>query len=386
MNTMLGSLSPEQSALVDSLEGTLRRVSPPDRVQRLDAEKAFDSDLHAALGDLGVLGLGIPEALDGAGGDARDQILMLELLARRATSTGIYMVVHYLITGLLRDYANTAQREEYLRPLARGRKFGAFCLTEAGGGTDILSTMGTRARRIPGGWSLSGEKMWISGATFCDFMIVLARTSEDRTRGITMFMVPGKGAGISARRLDTMAINGYPTCEVVLNDVRLPEDAVLGEVDMGFMQVLTALNSERLNAAAAVNGIGRGALEAAVAYAGERRAFGRPIGQFQALQHRLSAVSIAIEAAWALVREAARSHVAGEPVEVISSMAKYASSKAAIQATDIGMEAMGTAGFDLRHPMQRYYRDCRLHVFAPLNNDMILNFVGERWLHLPRCY
>ncbi len=382
----MSSLSEVNAMFAESIDRTIERVSPLQKVQKLDAEKAFDHDLHKALAEIGVLGTGVPDAMGGSDGDAEAQAIALESLGRLATSTAIYMVVHFLVCGLLRDYATSAQRERYLKPLVQGKIFGSFCLTEAGGGTDILTAMKTRARRDGDDWVISGSKMWISGATFCDFLIVLARTGENRARGITMFLVPKDSAGVTATRLATFAINSYPTCEVNLEDVRVPSDAVLGQVDMGFMQVLTALNSERLNAAAAVNGIGRGALETAVNYARERQAFGRVIGQFQALQHRLAEVGIALESSWALTLEAARQHASNTPAEVISSMAKYASSKAAVAATDVGMEALASAAFDLSSPMQRYYRDCRLHVFAPLNNDMILNFVSERWLELPRSY
>ncbi|MCK1394436.1 acyl-CoA dehydrogenase family protein [Bradyrhizobium sp. 1] len=380
------SLSDELAMLAESVEKTVERVSPLQKVQKLDAEKTFDRELHQALAEIGVLGVGVPEEMEGSGGSAEAQALVLEILGRMATSSAVYMVVHFLVTGLLRDYATDAQRKQYLEPLMKGESFGSFCLTEAGGGTDILTAMKTKARRDGNDWILSGSKMWISGATFCNFMVVLARTGENRARGITMFLLPRETPGIEASRLATFAINGYPTCEVHFDNVRVPASAVLGQIDMGFMQVLTALNNERLNAAAAVTGIGRGALETAVTYAKERQAFGRPIGQFQALQHRLSAVGIALEAAWSLTLEAARRHAAGGSAEVLSSMAKYAASKAAVSAADIGMEAMASAGFDQASPMQRYYRDCRLHVFAPLNNDMVLNFVSERWLGLPRSY
>lgn len=379
-------LSEENAMFAQSLDRTIERVSPSQKVQKLDAEKAFDYDLHKALAEIGVLGTGVPEDMGGTAGGAEAQAIALESLGRLATSTAIYMVVHFLVSGLLRDYANSAQRERYLQPLMRGEIFGSFCLTEAGGGTDILAAMKTKARREGDVWVINGSKMWISGATFCNFFVVLARTGENRARGITMFLVPKETAGITVSRLSTFAINGYPTCEVNFDEVRVPVDAVLGQVDSGFMQVITALNSERLNAAAAVNGIGRGALATAVAYARERKAFGRSIGQFQAVQHRLAAVGIALESAWSLTLEAARKHAAGVSAEVISSMAKYASSKAAVAATDIGMETLASAAFETNSPMQRYYRDCRLHVFAPLNNDMILNFVSERWLELPRSY
>ncbi|HZD25913.1 MAG TPA: acyl-CoA dehydrogenase, partial [Alphaproteobacteria bacterium] len=268
----------------------------------------------------------------------------------------------------------------------RGEMKPAFALTEPGGGTDVLASVKTRARRDGDGWVLNGSKMWISAAARADVITVIARTGEHRTRGMSMFAVPGDAKGLSVCELDTAAINGLDTCEVAFDEVRLPGDAVLGEVDQGFMQVLSTLNSERLNAAAVATGIGRGAHREAVAYAREREAFGRPIGQFQALQHRLVKSGVALEAAWLLTLRAAALDAAGEPFDVASSMAKLATAEAGVEAVHVGMEVMGGAGIDNRLPMQRYYRDIRLYVFAPITNDMITNYLGERWLDLPRSF
>ncbi|MDP6344623.1 MAG: acyl-CoA dehydrogenase family protein, partial [Alphaproteobacteria bacterium] len=338
------------------------------------------------LGELGIMGLGIPEDEGGAGGSAVEQVLALEILGRKATSLAVFTVVQYMATKLLRHYGSAAQKAERLAPLCRGEIKPAFALTEAAGGTDVLASITTKGERVGDGWRLNGTKMWISGAALADVITVIARTGEHRSRGMTMFAVPRGTKGLGVRELDTFAIFGLDTCEVVFDEVSLPAEAVLGEVDQGFMQVLSTLNSERLNAAAVATGIGNGALRAATEYARERQAFGRPIGQFQALQHRLVNAGVDLEAAWLLTLRAADDDAAGRPFDVSSSMAKLATAKAGLAAADVGMEVMGGAGVDVALPMQRYYRDIRLYIFAPLTNDMITNYLGENWLDLPRSF
>lgn len=372
----------EQRLFAGAVDGAILRAAPAEHVQRLDNDKRFDDGLHAALAGLGVMGVGVPEAEGGSDGSAVEQVLALERLGDRATSMAVFMVVHFMATHLLSDYGSTEQKRRLLPPLCRGETKFAFALTESGGGTDVLASVKTRARRDGDGWLLSGSKMWISGAARADWLIVLARTAEHRTRGFTMFLVPGGAPGLAVREVDTMAIHGLDTCEVALQDVRLPADAVLGALDQGFPQVLATLNAERLHAAAVACGIARGAHRFALDYARERHAFGRPIGQFQALQHRLVRSGVGLEAAWLLTLRAATEQAA----DVSSSMAKLAASEAALDATHVGMEVLGGAGFDMGLPMQRWFRDARLYVFAPLTNDMVVNYLAERWLGLPRSF
>jgi acyl-CoA dehydrogenase len=372
----------EQRLFADAVDGAILRAAPVEHVQRLDNEKRFDDGLHAALAALGVMGVGVPEADGGSGGSAVEQVLALERLGDRATSMAVFMVVHFMATHLLSDYASAEQRRRLLPPLCRGEAKFAFALTESGGGTDVLASVKTRARRDGDGWLLSGSKMWISGAARADWLIVLARTAEHRSRGFTMFLVPGGAPGLAVREVDTMAIHGLDTCEVALQDVRLTADAVLGALDQGFPQVLATLNAERMHAAAVACGIARGAHRFALDYARERHAFGKPIGQFQALQHRLVRSGVGLEAAWLLTLRAATEQAA----DVSSSMAKLAASEAALDATHVGMEVLGGAGFDMGLPMQRWFRDARLYVFAPLTNDMVVNYLAERWLGLPRSF
>lgn len=379
---MTFALTEEQRLFAEAVDGAILRTARQEHVQRLDNEKRFDDALHAALAALGVMGVGVPEADGGSGGSAVEQVLALERLGDRATSMGVFMVVHFMATHLLADYGSAEQKSRLLPPLCRGETKFAFALTEPGGGTDVLASVRTRARRDGDGWRLSGSKIWISGAARADWLIVLARTAEHRTRGFTMFLVPRTAPGLAVRELDTMAIHGLDTCEVAFDDVALSADAVLGALDQGFPQVLATLNAERLHAAAVACGIARGAHRFALDYAKERRAFGKPIGQFQALQHRLVRSGVGLEAAWLLTLRAA----AGPADDVASAMAKLAASEAALQATHVGMEILGGAGFDMALPMQRWFRDARLYVFAPLTNDMIANHLAERWLGLPRGF
>lgn len=379
-------LEPAQVELRRRIEAEVQRVSPLPRALELDRQKQFDVELRDALARAGVLGLGTAESEGGTGGTTIEQAVVLEVLGRHATSMAVYCVVTFLVTRMLRLYGSAQQKDKWLKPLMTGRLQAAFCLTEEAGGTDILGNTRTTARLHEGGWLLNGDKTWVSGATDSDVLLVVARTSEHRTRGLTVFAVPVTAKGVARVKLQTMALNGYPSCRVVLKDVHVPANGVVGVVDEGLKQIMSALNGERTNAAAVTNGVARGALEAALVRVRSRQAFGKPIGQFQAVQHRLAACAVQVELAWGAVLEAARKDAAGEPTDVLSGIAKLASSKASIATTDAGMELMAAAGFLEQEVMQRYFRDARLHVFAPVNNDMVLNLLAERWLELPRSY
>ena len=383
---MFVRITEDENIYCDALEKLLLEVASVQRVQAFDNEKAFDVELHNSLAGIGAWGIGVDEALGGSGAGPVLQVMTLELLGRHATSMAVFGVIQYMATRLLIQYGSEPQRDELLAPLCAGEVRASFCMTESGGGTDILASMKTRATKTADGWCLNGTKYWISGASSSDVLIVVARTSEHRSRGITLFLVPTNQSGVSTTVLDTFAINGYDTCEVNFNDVELPADAVLGTVDQGFMQVLGTLNSERLNASAVASGIGRGAHRLALDYAKEREAFGRPIGQFQALQHKLVHVGVDLEAAWTMTVHAARLEEEGHDVAIESAMAKLATSGAGQRAAELGMEVLGAAAFDVGYPMQRYFRDIRLYSFAPLTDNMIANFLGERWLGLPRSY
>ena len=204
--------------------------------------------------------------------------------------------------------------------------------------------------------------------------------------GVTMFLVPADAAGVEVREIETFGIHGMSTCEVFLDDVSLPPTAVLGEVDHGMRQVFATINREGLNAAAACIGVGRGALEVVLAHVREREVFGRPVGSFQAPQHRLVDAAVAVESARSLMVRAAEIEVAGGRADVLASMAKLVASEAAERACLAGMQLMGGMGYTRQVPLQRFFRDGRLWSFSPLTNEMVRNRIGEQHLRLPRSY
>ena len=382
----MSSFTQEQVLFEDTLIKAISRTSPPEKVARLDAAKTFDTELYATLAALGVWGLGVEEELGGSGGTNIEQLIALRTLGNLSTSMAVFCVVQFMLTRLLKDNASESQKRTWLEPLASGRAKASFCLTEAGGGTDILRAMKTRARKVDDGWILNGSKMWISGATTSDFYIVLARTSDGKTEGVSTLIVPSKTPGISATEVDTFAINGYDTCQVFFDNVKVPADNLLGVEGQGFRQVLATLNSERINASAVALGIAQGAIRYAADYAKDRAAFNKTLSQLQSVQHKLANVATSLELAWSYLLQTAVLDDQGKPVDVASSMVKLAASDVAKRAADTGMEILGAAGFDTSGPMQRYYRDHRLYVFAPVNDEMCRNLIAERYFGFKRAF
>ncbi|KUR64038.1 MULTISPECIES: acyl-CoA dehydrogenase family protein [Paenarthrobacter] len=354
-----------------------------------DEDETYDVELFRALAKAGFVQL--ESRIGGAKAKHRSQTIVLEELGARATSMGVSFVVQYMGVELLHSFGTPEQQERFLAPLFAGDAKMSFALSEPAGGTDVARAMTTKAVQQPdGSFVINGAKKWIGGASDADYLIVLARTSgiqRSSIDGITMFIVPRSTPGIETQSIDTMGIRALEQCDIQFTDVRVPAELVLGHVDKGFRHVLGTLNGERLNGAAVALGIARGALDYIVGYVKERHAFGRPIGAFQALQHKLVDSSVKVESARLLLEKAALAsdELAGAD-ETLSAMAKLAAADAATTVTDVGMRAMGGWGFLRQLPMQRYFRDARLYTFAPLTDDMIRNYIGEQHLGLPRSY
>lgn len=378
---------PEAAALRARIRDLLAEHAPPEHVTSLDEAETFDDDLAVRLGEAGVFALGAPGEVGGSG-DIRDQAVAIEELASGPTSMAVYTIVHYMVVHLVARYGSAAQRQRWSEPLARGTCRVSFALSEPAGGTDVLRAMGTIVRHTDDGWQLDGTKRWIGGVQHADLVVVLAREHGEPgdAEGVTMLCVPGGTAGLSARVIDTVGIRGLDTNEVTFDQVRLPADAVLGTSGNGFRQVLGTLNRERVTCAASALGIARGALGVSLQYARDRHAFGRPLGAFQTLQHRLVDDAVAVESAASLLSRAAAVEAAGGRADLLASMAKIAASDAAARTTDDGMRLFAGNGFDRANPIQRYFRDARLYTFAPLTNEMMRNYLGERMLGLPRSF
>jgi alkylation response protein AidB-like acyl-CoA dehydrogenase len=260
-------------------------------------------------------------------------------------------------------------------------------MTEPDGGTDVLRAMRTRAVRVDGGYRLRGTKIWSTTAHVADRIMVVARTADDPkpSRGLSIFLVDRHSPGLTATPIPKIGMRSLGSCEVVLNDVFVPEHEVLGEVDQGWRQVTSSLNAERIMVAAMCTGILRGVLEDAVAYAGQREAFGRPIGAMQAIQHGIADIAMRTETARLLTYHAAVLEQRGRPSGVAATTAKCLTSEWAVESADFGIQVLGGYGYAQETDMQRYWRDARLYRIGPISNEMARNYIGES-LGLPRSF
>lgn len=372
----------------ETVRALVRDISPEERVTELDEAEVFDEELFTALAERRLTALGGDPDF-GGWGDIREQSVVVEELATGPTSLAVYMVVHYMGVHILSAYGTEEQRERWLRPLIEGSAKVSFALTEPDGGTDIARAMRTVATETGDGWLVNGHKRWIGGSNTADLILLLARTAPSTASsidGITMFAIPGGSSGVSPAVLPTMAIRGFDTTEILLHDVAVDGGAVVGTTGRGLRQVLSTLNRERINAASGALGAGSAALRYATDYARSRQAFGSTLGAFQAVQHRLVDGAVALEAARSLLVRAVEVESAGGRADLLSSMAKITATEAAVKVTQDGMETLGGVALSRTSPMQRWFRDVRLWVFAPVANDMLRNNLGQRLLDLPRSF
>jgi acyl-CoA dehydrogenase len=381
--------SPERADLRLALRALIAREAPPGRIRQLDEAEEFDDHLYAKLNDLGVLSIDAPQSLGGAG-DVRDQLVVVEELAAGPTSMAAFMIVQYMIIQVLGAFASTDEQRAVLADLVSARTKVSFSLSEPDGGTDVARVMKTRAEGDAArGWRLNGHKMWTSGATRAQWLIVLARTGEPTRSaidGVSMLLVPTDAKGVEIRPIDTFGIHGLSTCEVFFDDVALAGEALIGAENAGFRQAFRTLNREGIIACAASLGVGCGALDYLTDYTRDRQVFGKAIGSFQVPQHWMVDAAVHLEAARSLMVRAAEVEVAGGQADMLALMAKLMASEAAQDITLKGMQLMGGFGYSRELPMQRWFRDVRLWSFAPLNNEMVRNRIGERLLGLPRSY
>ena len=378
----------DRVALREAMRKMIAEISPTERTLELDSQSRFDDELYAGLAGLGALSTGAGKHNGGAG-DVRDQMAVVEELAAGPTSMAVAMIVHFLVIDLITTRASIGQQERWLAPLLSGEAKASFALTEPAAGTDIANGMQTTGKKVGDEWVLNGRKTWISGAARADVFVILARTAPPQNStvdGITMFLVPAGSPGISVSNFGGVGLRAADPCDVILDNVSVPDSAVMGEEHRGFRLLMGSLNRERLNAAAGAIGAARGALTYTIDYARDRTAFDRQLGSFQAVQHRLVDGAIALESARGLLRRAGDIAAGGGRADLISSMAKVACSEAAVKITQDGLETLGAAGLNNHGPLQRWFRDVRLWVVAPLANDMVRNYLGERLLDLPRSF
>ena len=341
-------------------EFCLRHVAPQAR--RWDEEERFPKEIIPALAELGLLGIRIPEDLGGAGLDTLAYALIVEEIARFDGSLALTVASHNgLGTGHILAFGTDAQRARYLPRAASGEWLAAWALTEPGSGGDAAGMRTTAVRRGEG-WVLNGTKMFITQGSVGGFCVVLARTSpERRQKGITAFVVEHGTPGFRAsRHIEKLGMRASDTCELVLEDCWVPDENRVGEVDHGFIDTLQILDRGRVSIAALALGLGEGALDAAVQYAKDRKQFGKPIADFQAIQWMLADSRAELDAARVLTHRAALLADRGERYSAEASMAKLYASEAASRVCSRALQVHGGYGYTREFPVERHLRDAKL--------------------------
>jgi len=330
-----------------------------------DREAHLPREVIGSLGELGFLGMLIPEEWDGLGMDTSTYLVALEEIARGDASVAVAMSVHNsLPTQMILAHGTDAQKERWLRPMARGELLGGFALSEPEAGSDAAALQ-AQAVKTDGGWVLNGAKAWITNGSFGDVMVVMARTDEPGSRkgakGIGAFIVPTDAEGyIVGKKEDKMGQRASETVGIAFKDLFVADDQLLGEPGMGFIYALQGLDGGRLGIAALATGIAQAALEHSLRYAGERKQFGTAIREFQGLQWKLANMAVRIEAARALTHRAAAAKDAGEGVSKLSSMAKLFASEAAMYVATEAVQVHGGYGYVKEYPVERLFRDAKV--------------------------
>lgn len=364
MSWALIPLTEEQHAIQSTARDFAQSELAPHSA-RWDRDAFFDRAVANKLGALGFLGMMIPERYDGLGLDTCTYLVALEEIAAVDASMAVLMSVHNsLPTQMLLRYGSSAQKEQFLRPMARGEWLGAFALSEPDAGSDAAS-MTTRAVRDGDHYLISGVKSWVSAGAHADVILAMARTDSpsDRkgARGISTFIVtpdmPGFGVG---KKEDKMGLRASETVQLVFDELRVPRANLLGTEGMGFVYAMQSLDNGRLGIAAQSIGIARAALEHSVRYAAERRQFGKPIKEFQGVQFKLADMAMRVAASRALLHAAAAAKDRGQPITQFGSMSKLMASETAMWVTTQAIQIFGGYGYVTDYPVERLFRDAKV--------------------------
>jgi acyl-CoA dehydrogenase len=395
LTTPAGSTSSSSSiqARIRDIREATRGVTaqfPRSYILQCIKEDRFPDELWQALGRFGLLGLSIPEEHGGSGGGVLEITALNEALALAGVPT-LFLVVTGLGRVPILRHGTPEQIRKYVTPTCTGEQKLCFAITEPDAGTNSFAMTTFAARNAKGGWTLNGQKVFISGARDADTMLVVARTAKagdvkHRTEGMSLFVLDMKTPGITLRQLNIQVETAERQYMVFFDDVEMPADAVIGEPGKGAKLMFEGLNSERLLAAGAAIGLGDYALSKAVAYANDRKPFGKPIGSYQALQHRLALAKAEIEAARLMTYDAADRFDNGEDAGPHANMAKLLASRAAVAAIEATLQVHGGYAFDRDYDVVTLWPMIRLLEIAPINNEMLLNYIGQHVLGLPKSY
>jgi acyl-CoA dehydrogenase len=359
---------------------------------RHDESGEFPHDFHKALADAGFLGIAMPEAYGGAGLGITDAAIMMQTIAETGAGFSGASAIHMNIFGLnpLVVFGNEAQKQTYLPTLIRGEDKACFAVTEPNVGLDTTK-LKVKATRQGDRYIVSGQKIWISTAQVASHVLLLARTTpleeiSAPTQGLSLFYTRLDRAFVEVREIDKMGRAAVDSNQVFFDNLPVPASDRIGEEGKGFQYILHGMNPERILIAAEAVGLGRAALGRAATYAKERVVFGRPIGMNQGIQHPLARCWAELEAANLMAFKAARLYDAGQPCGIEANAAKYLAGEACFRACETAVMSHGGMGYAKEYHVERYLRESFVARITPVSRELVLSFIAEKALGLPKSY
>ncbi len=373
-------LNEDQRAFADTAQQfSLERLAP--MAAEWDEKQLFPKDVLREAGELGFLSLYTPEAHGGLGLSRLDASIVFEQLSMGCTSTTAFMTIHNMVSWMVASFATEDVRAKYCPKLVTGEWLGSYCLTEPNAGSDAAS-LTTTASKKGDTYVLNGGKAFISGAGETDVLVVMARTGEAGAKGVSAFVVPAQADGINyGRKEPKMGWNSQPTRAVTFENVIIPASHLLGEEGQGFIFAMKGLDGGRINIATCSVGTAQQALNQATQYMQERKQFGKSLAQFQALQFKLADMATELVAARQLVRYAASKLDRGDSdATTYCAMAKRFATDIGFQICDQALQIYGGYGYIKEYPMERYFRDVRVHQILEGTNEIMRLIIARRLL------
>lgn len=373
----LTKLTEDEKMLRDAARDFAETVIKP-KVHEMDEKAKLDPDLVQQFFDMGLMGIEIPEKYSGGGGSFFMSIVAIEQISRVDASAGVFMdVQNTLVNNAFLNWGSADVKERYLPRLAT-ENVGAYCLSEAGSGSDAFA-LKTTAKEEGDHFVLDGSKLWITNANEADIFLVFANVNPDAGyKGITAFIIERDFEGFSvSKKENKLGIRASSTCEILLENCRVPKENVLGEVGKGYKVAIETLNEGRIGIGAQMIGIAQGALDAAIDYTKERQQFGKSISEFQGVQFQLAKMATDIETARLLVYNAARMKENGDRFLKEAAMAKYHSSEVAERVSSQAVDLFGGYGYVKEYPVEKYYRDAKIGKIYEGTSNMQLNTISK---------
>ena len=373
----LTHLTEDEQMLKDAAAEFADTVIKP-KVHEMEEAAKLDPELIMMFFEMGFMGIEIPEKYNGGGGSFFMGIVAIEQISRVDASVGVFMdVQNTLVNNAFLRWGSEEVNERFLPQLA-SEKVGAYCLSEAGSGSDAFA-LKCSAKEDGDAYILNGTKLWITNANEADIFLVFANVNpEAGYKGITAFIVERDMDGFSiSKKEDKLGIRASSTCEILLEDVRVPKENILGEVGKGYKVAIETLNEGRIGIGAQMIGIAQGAYDAAIAYTKERKQFGKAISEFQGVQFQLAKMATELEMARLLVYNAARIKEAGQPFLKEAAMAKYYSSEVAENLSSLAIDLFGGYGYVKEYPVEKFYRDSKIGKIYEGTSNMQLQTIAK---------